>query len=148
MQAAYVRLLRKIKQKSDGESAIAKDLVQEGIEKFLDHHGTEPGIIEASRKLYSTAIKTYRIATPLIGEIARTGAQFLLDKFGNTACNEIYYIFSSAIIQYFQLKDEKLAETVADHATSFFNEHGCSDQAQQIADVLNDPKSKSDVKFF
>ncbi len=44
MQTAYVRILRKIKQKADGESAIAKDLAKENVEKLLSQFNEDPNI--------------------------------------------------------------------------------------------------------
>ena len=148
MQAAYVRLLRKIKGKSDGESEKAKDLVREGIEKLFSNFGDQKGIIEASRKLYSTAIKTYKVPNSVISDTAKEGANLLFAKFGKAACNEIFQIYSSAIVQYFGLKEESLAKSLADDATSFFIKNECPEQFTKIAEILQDPRSKSEFKMF
>lgn len=148
MQAAYVRLLRKIKQKADGSSAIAKDLVQEGVQKLLINFPDAAGIIEASRKLYSTAIKTYKTPSPFIGTIANEGAQLLFEKFGRTACPEIVYIFTSAIVQFFGLREESHAKALAEAASNFFTHCNCPDQITKLQEVLQDPQSKSDFKMF
>jgi len=148
MQAAYVRLLRKIKGKSDGESEKAKDIVREGIDKLLSKFGDQKGIIEASRKLYSTAIKTYKVPNSVISDTAKEGAELLFEKFGQAACNEIFLIYSSAIIQYFSLKEENLAKTLADDASAFFTKNDCPEQTTKITEVLQDPRSKSEFKMF
>jgi len=148
MQASYVRLLRKIKMKSDGQTEIAKTLVREGIEKFVTKFADSPGIIEAARKLYSTALKTYKTPNSLIRETAKEGAILLFAKFGKKACPEIFYIFSSAIVQYFSLKAERLAKDVATDATTFFTDQDCPDLAQKITEILKAPKSTSDFKLF
>jgi hypothetical protein len=148
MQAAYVRLLRKIKQKADGESAVTKDIVHEGVQKLLNTFPDAAGIIEASRKLYSTAIKTYKTPNTLIRVTANEGAQLLFDKFGKMACPEISYIFSSAIVQYFGLQDESQAKALGEDASKFFIRCDCPDQVTKIQEVLRDPQSKSDFKLF
>lgn len=148
MQTAYIRIIRKIKQKSDGSSAIAKDLVQEGVDKLVSNFSDDPGIIEASRKLYSTAIKTYKTPSPFIAEIAKDGAALLHEKFGKTACGEIYHLYSSAIIQYLRLKEDTLAKSLTDEAVAFFTQNDCPEQAANIPSVLEDPRSKSDIKLF
>ncbi len=148
MQAAYVRILRKIKQKSDGESAEARAIVKDGVEKLLAKFSDHAGIIEAARKLYSTAIKTYKLASTSIAEISTDGAQLLYDQFGKTACTEISLIFSSAIIQYLQLNSEDLAKTLTKQAADFFTQIQCPEQAANIQMVLTDPRSKSDIKLF
>ncbi len=148
MQAAYVRLLRKIKGKSDGESEKAKDIVRDGIDKLLSNFGDQKGIIEASRKLYSTAIKTYKVPNSVISDTAKEGAELLFEKFGQAACNEIFQIYSSAIIQYFSLKEENLAKILADDASAFFTKYNCPEQTTKITEVLHDPRSKSEFKMF
>ena len=148
MQAAYVRLLRKIKGKTDGESEKAKDIVREGIKKLLSNFGDHKGIIEATRKLYSTAIKTYKVPNSMIGETAKEGVNILFGKFGKAASGEIFQIFSSAIIQYFALNEESLAKSIADDASAFFTTNNCPEEASKIAEVLQDPRSKSEFKMF
>ncbi len=148
MQAAYVRILRKVKGKSDGESEKAKEVVRNGVEKLLSNFADQQGIIEASRKLYSTAIKTYKIPNSMIADTAKEGAELLFGKFGKTACNEIFLIYSSAIILYFGLKDENLAKSLADDASTFFTKNECPEQITKIAEVLQNPRSKSDFKMF
>jgi hypothetical protein len=148
MQAAYVRILRKIKQKADGESALAKELVNEGIEKLLDRFAEEPGIVEASRKLYTTTIKTYKTSSQILSDIAKDSSQLLFNKFKKSACSEIFLIYSSAIIQYLTLNDEERAQSTTDAAIAFFNQCNCPEQAINIAKVIKDPKSKSDIKLF
>ena len=148
MQAAYVRIVRKVKGKSDGESVKAKDIVHESIEKFLSKFSEEAGIVEATRKLYTTTIKTYKVPNSMIAETAKDGANLLFEKFGKTACNEIFLIFSSAIIHYFGLKEDTLAKSIAEDASSFFSDHECPEQITKITEVLQDPRSKSDFKMF
>jgi hypothetical protein len=148
MQTAYVRILRKIKQKSDGESAVAKDLANENVEKLLSQFGEDPGILEAARKLYNTAIKTYRIPNTLIAQIAKDGAKLLIDKFGKPACPEIFHIFSSAITQLLDLKAESLAQTLSADAAAFFTTSNCPELAKNVANVLKEPRAQSDLKLF
>ncbi len=148
MQTAYVRVLRKIKQKSDGESAVAKDLAMENVEKLLSQFNEDPGILEAARKLYNTAIKTYRVPNALIGETAKDGARLLRDKFGKPACPEIFHIFSSAITQLLDLNAEPLAQALITDASTFFTEANCPEQAEKIANILKEPRAKSDIKLF
>ena len=148
MQAAYVRLLRKVKGKSDGESEKAKEIVRAGVEKLLSNFADKKGIIEAARKLYSTAIKTYSVPNTMIADTAKEGADLLFEKFGKTACNEIFLIYSSAIIVYFGLKEENLAKSLADDASAFFTKNDCPEQTTKITEVLQDPRSKSEFKMF
>ncbi len=148
MQAAYVRILRKIKQKSDGESVLAKEIVHEGVEKLLSSFSEDASIIEASRKLYSTAIKTYKIPAPFIAETAKDGATLLFNKFGKVACAEIFYIFSSAITHYLALNDKAGATSLTNEGTAFFNTCNCPEQATHLLKVLEEPPSKSDMKLF
>ncbi|NVM53206.1 MAG: hypothetical protein HWN66_05845 [Candidatus Helarchaeota archaeon] len=148
MQVNYIRIVRKVKGKSDGESAIAKDVVRKAIEKFLLKFSEAPGIIEASRKLYSTAIKTYKVPNTMIAETAKEGAELLFEKFGKAAAGEISLVYSSAIIHYFSLKEEALAKSLADDASAFFTKCDCSEQIAKISEVLQDPRSKSDAKLF
>ncbi|NVM30880.1 MAG: hypothetical protein HWN65_18715 [Candidatus Helarchaeota archaeon] len=148
MQTAYIRIVRKIKSKSDGETAIAKDIVKDGIGKMLGRFSQEPGIIEASRKLYATAIKTYKTPTSMIADAAKEGANLLFEKFGTAACGEILLIFSSAIAQYFQLEGETLAKPLAEEASTFFKKVGCEGQATKVIEILDDPRTKSEFKMF
>ncbi|MDD1777848.1 MAG: hypothetical protein LUQ65_06720 [Candidatus Helarchaeota archaeon] len=148
MQTAYVRVLRKIKQKADGESAVARDLAKENVEKLLSQFSEDPGILEAARKLYNIAIKSYRVPNALVAETAKDGAKLLRDKFGKSACPEIFHIFSNAITQLFDLKAEPVAQALITDAAAFFTESNCPEQATKIANVLKEPRAKSDVKLF
>ena len=148
MQTAYVRVLRKIKQKSDGESAVAKDLAKENVEKLLSQFSEDPGILEGARKLYSTAIKTYKVPNSLIGETAKDGVRLLRDKFGKPACPEIFHIFSSAITHLLDLNAEPLAQALITDASAFFTEINCPEQVEKIANVLKESRAKSDIKLF
>ncbi|MHA1356842.1 MAG: hypothetical protein ACTSQI_04585 [Candidatus Helarchaeota archaeon] len=148
MQTSYVRVLRKIKLKSDGESEKAKELALEGVKKLIDTFPDAVGIIEASRKLYSTAIRTYQSPNNHIAESAKEGAQLLLEKFGKEACKEIFYIFSSAIVHYISLNSDSSAKSLCSTATTFLKEAGCNAQAAKIADVLAHPESRGNIKMF
>jgi hypothetical protein len=148
MQTKYVQILRKIKQKGDGESKIAKELAMQGVQKLLEQFAEDPGILEASRKLYNTAIKTYKVPNALIAEIAKEGASLLFEQFGKSACPELFHIFSNAIIQYLDLNEESLAQSLTDEAIAFFTTCESPEQAANIAEVLKDPHSKSNIKLF
>ncbi|MHA1359468.1 MAG: hypothetical protein ACTSQI_14760 [Candidatus Helarchaeota archaeon] len=148
MQTAYVRVLRKIKTKSDGETETAKELVHDGVTKLVQTFPDAAGIIEASRKLYSTAVRTYKVPAAFIAESAKEGAQLLLDTFGTAACKEIFYILSSAIVHYINLNNESLAKSLAEDAATFLSEVGCDEQAAKIPQVLENPESRGDVKMF
>ncbi len=148
MQTAYVRVLRKIKMKNDGETEKAKELVHDGVKKLVQTFPDAAGIIEASRKLYSTAIRTYKVPSAFVAESAKDGAQLLLDTFGTAACKEIFYIFSSAIVHYINLDNEPLAKSLAEAAAAFLSEAGCAEQAAKIPEVLENPESRGDVKMF
>jgi hypothetical protein len=148
MQTAYVRILRKIKQKADGKSAIAKDLAKENVDKLLSQFNEDPGILEAARKLYNTAIKSYRVPNALIAETAEDGAKLLRDKFGKPACSEIFHIFSAAITQLLDLGAEPTAQALITDASAFFRESNCPEQAANISNVLKEPRAKSDVNLF
>ena len=148
MQAAYVRVLRKIKTKGDGESDKVKEIVRAGVEKLFSKYLDHAGISEAARKLYSTAIKTYKIPNIYIAEIAKEGAALLFENFGKDACKNIYLIYTSAILQYFNLEEETLAKSLGDDASAFFKDVVCEDQILKLEEFMKDPKSKSDIKMF
>lgn len=148
MQTKYVQILRKIKQKGDGASGIAKEIAMQGVEKLIEQFAEDPGILEASRKLYNTAIKTYKVPNALIAEIAKEGASLLFEKFNKTACPEIFHIFANAIIQYLDLNDELIAQTLTDEAIAFFNSCDSPEQAANVSNVMKDPHSKSNIKLF
>jgi len=150
MQTKYVQILRKIKQKGDGESGTAKEMAMQGVEKLLEQFADDPAnnLLEASRKLFNTAIKTYKIPNMLIAEIAKEGAALLFEKFSSSACPEILNIFSNAITQYLDLNEESLAQSLKDEAIEFFKESNCPQQAKNIINALKEPLTKSTPKLF